>query len=126
MQPVMKVTLLSHIFQYRSNKRRDWKNKKFGFGGQKKRSKGNTKESYNDSRDYSVSKNSKAPNRAAKGSRSKVSTGALQVPNAVLVMTNCDRVCMLYTVNILDEYLTSRNVKYHPKKGFGISVEYIN
>jgi len=50
-------------FPCRSNKRREWKNKKFGFGGQKKRSKGNTKDSYNDSRDYSASKNSKAPKK---------------------------------------------------------------
>ncbi|PVD23550.1 hypothetical protein C0Q70_16822 [Pomacea canaliculata] len=31
--------------QPKANKRRDWKNQKFGFGGQKKRSKRNTKES---------------------------------------------------------------------------------
>ncbi|KAF6039877.1 EBNA1BP2 [Bugula neritina] len=56
----------------RSNKRREWKNKKFGFGGQKKRSKGNTKDSYNDSRDYSASKNSKAPKKGvSKGPKAK-------------------------------------------------------
>ncbi|XP_067928257.1 probable rRNA-processing protein EBP2 [Watersipora subatra] len=53
----------------RSNKRRDWKNQKFGFGGQKKRSKSNTKDSYNDSRDYSVSKNSKGYNPKGKGKK---------------------------------------------------------
>lgn len=50
-----------------NNKKRDWKNKKFGFGGQKKRSKSNSKESSNDARDFSVAKNSKGPaKRSAK------------------------------------------------------------
>lgn len=43
----------------RVNKKREWKNKKFGFGGQKKRSKNNTKDSYNDTSDYRPNKRSK-------------------------------------------------------------------
>ena len=83
---------------FRASKKRDWKNKKFGFGGQKKRSKSNTKDSYNDSRDFSVSRNSKGAkakvcvNRSTERTRAKICFNK----NSILVRSNMFEVHFYY------------------------------
>ena len=52
---------------FRVNKKREFKDKKFGFGGQKKRSKYNTKKSFGDSSDFNVKKHSTVPGKGKKG-----------------------------------------------------------
>ena len=50
----------------RPNKRRQYKNDKFGFGGQKKRSKQNTKRSADDVSSFSVRRNAALPEKYKK------------------------------------------------------------
>lgn len=69
--------------QFQPNKKRQFKNEKFGFGGQKKRSKQNTKQSWDDVSSFSVRRNAALPekykkrkqgkkNRPGKGQRRKL------------------------------------------------------
>ena len=58
-----------HFFLSRPSKKRQAKNKKFGFGGQKKRSKHNTKQSVNDMSDFSVRKHNTKPGKGGKKSQ---------------------------------------------------------
>lgn len=51
----------------RPNKKREFKNKKFGFGGQKKRSKMNTKSSALDMSEFNPNINQKKPGKTGKG-----------------------------------------------------------
>ena len=51
---------------YRPNKKREYKNKKFGFGGQKKRSKHNTSTSAGDVSDFNPRVNQKRPGHKMK------------------------------------------------------------
>ena len=49
---------------FRANKKRQYRNKKFGFGGQKKRSKMNTKASARDMSDFKAQKHGMRPGKA--------------------------------------------------------------
>lgn len=55
------------MFYFRPNKKREFKNKKFGFGGQKKRSKMNTKSSALDMSEFNPNINQKKPGKTGKG-----------------------------------------------------------
>lgn len=55
------------LFYFRPNKKREFKNKKFGFGGQKKRSKMNTKSSALDMSEFNPNINQKKPGKTGKG-----------------------------------------------------------
>ncbi|XP_061175374.1 probable rRNA-processing protein EBP2 [Saccostrea echinata] len=55
----------------RQNKKREYKNKKFGFGGQKKRSKMNTKNSASDMSGFKPKINQKKPGKPKPGNKNK-------------------------------------------------------
>lgn len=57
--------------QFQPNKRRQFKNEKFGFGGQKKRSKQNTKQSTDDVSSFSVRRNAALPQKHKKRKQGK-------------------------------------------------------
>lgn len=57
--------------QFQPNKKRQYKNEKFGFGGQKKRSKQNTKKSSDDVTSFSVRRNTALPDKHKKRKHGK-------------------------------------------------------
>ena len=58
---------------YRPNKKRDYKNKKYGFGGQKKRSKHNTAKSSASMAGYSAKKHGSVPSKYQNKNKPSVS-----------------------------------------------------
>lgn len=71
--------ICAFIYFGRSNKKREYKNKKFGFGGQKKRGKQNTSDSARDMSDFNPRVNQKRPGQKVK----KVDKLTIQVISTV-------------------------------------------
>lgn len=71
------------MFYFRPNKKREFKNKKFGFGGQKKRSKMNTKSSALDMSEFNPNINQKKPGKTGKGKPKPVCTAVLVTVNYI-------------------------------------------
>lgn len=71
------------MYYFRPNKKREFKNKKFGFGGQKKRSKMNTKSSALDMSEFNPNINQKKPGKTGKGKPKPVCTTVLVTVNYI-------------------------------------------
>jgi rRNA-processing protein EBP2 len=63
---------------FQPNKKRQNKNQKYGFGGQKKRSKYNTKDSADDVSGFSMRKHSTAPGKGRPGNKNKKRPGKMR------------------------------------------------
>ena len=70
---LQRVTNKFTVWNFRANKKRQFKNKKFGFGGQKKRSKHNTAESSAGMGGYSVKKHGSVPSKYQNKNKKSVS-----------------------------------------------------
>lgn len=99
----------SNLLYFRPNKKREFKNKKFGFGGQKKRSKMNTKGSASDMSEFNPRINQKKPGK---------STGKPKLVRSISLYNPVDLLrYYLYWLELLKNLKSSMIIqKYNPVK----------